>query len=433
MTISSSLAAGVAGLAANAHRLSTISDNIANSATHGYRRATTDFHSMVLDSGEGRYVAGGVRATSQRLIDESGALSATGNPTDLAVRGRGFLPVTTASSIAAGEQDFRLVTTGSFRADESGLLQTPDGKVLLGWPAEGDGSIATYPRDTPGGLEPVRTPLGEIAGLPTTEVTLAVNLPATATQDGSAGQAEAMSVEYYDNLGTMQELGLSIAPSVPAPGGVPTNEWTLSVTDSAQGGAVIGEYVVTFDDSRAAGGTIASVAVTSGGPYDAATGRLTMSVAGGPIEIDIGQPGITGGLSQLTDVFTPITVERDGAPVGNLTSVEVDPNGFVHAYFDNGASRRIYQVPLVDVSNPNGLETHEGQTYTLTRDSGGMMLWDAGDGATGDIVGFAREESTVDVASELTQLIQTQRAYSSNAKVIQTVDEMLQETTNLKR
>ena len=60
-------------------------------------------------------------------------------------------------------------------------------------------------------------------------------------------------------------------------------------------------------------------------------------------------------------------------------------------------------------------------------------LWDAGDGPTGGIQGYSREGSNVDVASELTQLIQTQRAYSSNAKVIQTVDEMLQETTNLKR
>ena len=60
-------------------------------------------------------------------------------------------------------------------------------------------------------------------------------------------------------------------------------------------------------------------------------------------------------------------------------------------------------------------------------------MWDAGDGPTGDVIGFAREESTTDVAGELTQLIQTQRAYSSNAKIIQTVDEMLQETTNIKR
>ena len=62
-----------------------------------------------------------------------------------------------------------------------------------------------------------------------------------------------------------------------------------------------------------------------------------------------------------------------------------------------------------------------------------MFLWDAGDGPTGSIEGFAREQSTTDIANELTQLIQTQRAYSSNAKIIQTVDEMLQETTNLKR
>ena len=62
-----------------------------------------------------------------------------------------------------------------------------------------------------------------------------------------------------------------------------------------------------------------------------------------------------------------------------------------------------------------------------------LFLWDAGDGPWGEVIGYSREESATDVAAELTQLIQTQRAYSSNAKVIQTVDEMLQETTNIKR
>jgi flagellar hook protein FlgE len=73
------------------------------------------------------------------------------------------------------------------------------------------------------------------------------------------------------------------------------------------------------------------------------------------------------------------------------------------------------------------------QTFSVSLDSGPFFLWDAGDGPAGQIKGYAREGSTVDIAAELTQLIQTQRAYSSNAKVIQTVDEMLQETTNLKR
>ncbi|RMD92310.1 MAG: flagellar biosynthesis protein FlgE, partial [Alphaproteobacteria bacterium] len=85
------------------------------------------------------------------------------------------------------------------------------------------------------------------------------------------------------------------------------------------------------------------------------------------------------------------------------------------------------------VPNPNGLVALPNQAYQISPESGPFFLWDAGDGPTGEVVGYAREESATDVAAELTQLIQTQRAYSSNAKVIQTVDEMLQETTNIKR
>jgi flagellar hook protein FlgE len=95
MTISSSLSAGVAGLNANATRLASISDNIANSSTFGYKRASTDFTSMVITSsrGAGTYSAGGVRASTVRLIDERGDLVGTGNPLDLAIAGRGMLPV----------------------------------------------------------------------------------------------------------------------------------------------------------------------------------------------------------------------------------------------------------------------------------------------------------------------------------------------------
>ena len=143
MTISSSLNAGVAGLAANASRLATIADNIANSATHGYKRAEADFSSMVIESGSGTYSAGGVRVTTQRLIDQPGALQSTSNATDLAVRGRGFLPVTTESAVDAGNGQYPmlLATTGSFRTDENGYLKTSTGVVLMGWPANPDGTI----------------------------------------------------------------------------------------------------------------------------------------------------------------------------------------------------------------------------------------------------------------------------------------------------
>jgi flagellar hook protein FlgE len=105
----------------------------------------------------------------------------------------------------------------------------------------------------------------------------------------------------------------------------------------------------------------------------------------------------------------------------------------VNAYFDNGVTRTIYQVPLVDVPNANGVIAMDQQIYAPSEESGAFFLWNSGDGPTGDIAGYAREESATDVANELTDMIQTQRAYSSNAKVIQTVDEMLQETTNIKR
>ena len=172
---------------------------------------------------------------------------------------------------------------------------------------------------------------------------------------------------------------------------------------------------------------------STGGVYDPATGNIIVNVGGGPIEIDIGQLGDSDGLTQLSDSFAPVSISKDGSPVGNMTNVEVDPNGFVTAFFDTGINRTIYQIPLVDLPNPNGMVALDQQIYLPSSESGSFFLWDASDGPTGDIVSFAREESSVDVAGELTAMIQTQRAYSSNAKVIQTVDEMLQETTNIKR
>ena len=138
-------------------------------------------------------------------------------------------------------------------------------------------------------------------------------------------------------------------------------------------------------------------------------------------------------LSQLSSVFSPVGVTKDGSPAGAFTGVSIDGNGLISASYSTGFSRVIFQVPVVDVPNPNGLRVLDNQAFALSQDSGSMFLWDAGSGPTGGIQGFAREQSTTDIANELTQLIQTQRAYSSNAKIIQTVDEMLQETANLKR
>ncbi len=433
MTISSSLNAGVAGLQTNATRLASISDNIANSSTFGYKRVVTDFHSMVTGSSGGTYSAGGVRSSTNRMIDQAGSLVSTGNATDLAVSGRGFLPVAQEADVLVdnGDVQMHLVTTGSFRTNSQGYLTTETGEYLMGWRANQDGTITTGSRDTSVGLEPVQINVNEFSGQPTTQMSIAVNLPAIETDATASGDPQSLSVEYIDNLGTSENIDITFTPTIPGTGS--SNEWTMVLTDAASGGTVVGEYLLEFSDARTGGGTLLDVTTVSGGLYDDVTGFLDVNVSSGPISIDIGSLGDNGGMTQLSYSFAPTSITKDGSPVGNINGIEVDGNGYVRALFDTGISRVVYQVPLVDLPNPNGLIPLDNQTYLPSPASGSFFLWDAGDGPTGDIVSFAREESTTDVAGELTNLIQTQRAYSSNAKVIQTVDEMLQETTNIKR
>ncbi|MEO0912130.1 MAG: flagellar hook-basal body complex protein [Pseudomonadota bacterium] len=435
MSISSALNAGVSGLQSNASRLATISDNIANSSTFGYKRADVDFSSVVISQNQGRYSAGGVTIDSFREVEGRGSLVSTSNATDLAVGGRGMLPVTTIAAVEGEDTSLplQLQTTGSFRPDDEGYLRSESGLVLMGFPADDDGNIPNVPRDSAAGLEPIVINRNQFAASPTTEMAIGANLPADETQAGASGDPLELSIEYFDNVGASQTLTLTFTPTIPATG--QSNTWTLEITDGAQAGAVVGEFTVEFDNSTSSGGSIADVTPfgASGATYVDATGIATITVGRGDIALDIGAIGSRGALTQLSAEFAPTQITKNGSPVGNLTTVDVDENGFVVASYDTGFTRVIYQVPLVDVANPNGLTALDNQAFAVSDDSGPLYLWDAGQGPTGEVISFAREESTADIAAELTSLIQTQRAYSSNAKIIQTVDEMLQETTNLKR
>lgn len=434
MTISSSLNAGVAGLNANANRLSTIADNIANSSTYGYKRAQADFYSVVVHGDSATtYSAGGVRSTSMRLIDERGPLIGSTNSTDLAVDGRGFMAVTTIDAVNrnSGTLPVALTTTGSFRPDANGVLRNSAGLVLLGWPANADGTVGNFPRDSMAGMQPVRLGQNEFVANPTTAMQLRANLPATATAAGADGDPFEMSVKYVGNLGTPQTLTYRFTPTVPTTGA--SNAWTMTISDSASDGAEIGEYTLTFDGGATVGGTLATITTVTGADYDPATGTLPLTAGGGPMTLDIGKIGMAGGITQLSQDFAPIGKSTNGTPVARLVSVEIDDNGFLHANYDQGFAKVIYQIPVVDVQNPNGLTALGNQTYQVSQASGPVYLWDSGDGPTGTLAGYAQEQSTTDVTAELTNLITTQRAYSSNVKVIQTVDEMLQETTNIKR
>ena len=433
MGISSALNAGVQGLNVNATRLATISDNIANSATIGYKRTDTDFTATVLSETGGGFTAGGVRVTTRREVQSAGLLQSTTNATDISLNGRGFLPIvetTTPENNVAGGQ-FLVSTTGSFRPDADGYLKNTTGQYLLGWPIDSQGVTQVGARDSSTGLETVRVSNLQFSAQATSQIDLAVNLPASATKTGASGDPFSIPVEYFDNVGDSESLTFSFTPSVPVAGS--SNAWNMTITDSATASpGIVGEFDLVFDDTRATGGTLLSVTPTTG-TYNAVTGDISVSVAGGPMGVNIGTPGDAGGLTQLSGEFAPVSISKNGAPFGNLSDVAITENGEVVAVFNNGERIALYQVPVINVPNPDGLSAVSGQAFKISPQSGDFYLWDAGTGPVGKTIGFTLEQSTTDIAQELTNLIETQRAYSSNAKIIQTVDEMLQETTNIKR
>ena len=434
MTISSSLNAGVQGLNVNATRLATISDNIANSSTNGYKRSDVDFSSLVTNQQDGIYSAGGVRATTFKDVATAGALITTGNALDIAINGSGLIPVTDVFGIneAPTERDFQLVPTGSFSPDENGNLSTPSGLYLLGWPADAQGNIQTGARDSSTSLVPVNVDVSGFSASPTRNIGLGINLPAEATINGASGEAFELPIEYFDNLGGSQTLNYTFTPNVPGTGA--SNSWSVSITDLAGDPLTpIASFDISFNDGVGNGGSIGTITPGAGTIYDPVTGELDLTVASGPISAFIGRPGESSGITQLAAPFSPTNVTKDGSPIGDLQGVEINQEGHVEAIFSSGFRRTIFQVPVADVPNLNGLTARSNQAYSISPDSGEVFLWDAGTGPTGSIAGYALAQSTTDIASELTSLIETQRAYSSNATIIQTVDEMLQETTNLKR
>ena len=203
MTISSALNAGVMGLNVNSTRLATISDNIANSSTYGYKRSEVDFSSMVINQRPSVYSAGGVRATSYKDVDSAGSLVSTGNALDIAINGSGMIPVTDifGTTETAAERDFMMVPTGGFSADENGRLRTQSGLYLLGWPVDSAGNVLSGSRDSASSLVPVDITISQFQASPTRNLNLGLNLPAQNTLAGASGEAFELPIEYFDNLG----------------------------------------------------------------------------------------------------------------------------------------------------------------------------------------------------------------------------------------
>lgn len=428
MSILSAMYSAVSGLGAQSTKLGVISDNISNSSTTGYKRSEVEFSSLVTEQvSKHSYSAGGVESNVRMQIDRQGLVQATSSSTDIAINGEGFFVVADVAGADPTQDLMALTRAGSFTPDAEGNLQNAAGYYLMGWRLNPDGTTvnANPSRDSFIGMETVNISGLNFTGAPTTEVEFAGNLPAQLA-NGTPGAPIRTSIEYYSDLGNPYSLTLEWTPSSD---GI-ANHWGLNIYDSQTGGGTTPVYsnVVTFNASGPNAGTPSAIPGLAGGV-------LPLSVNGGTqaLDLNIGDINNVNGITQFAGEYVPTRITKNGAVFGVVNRIEMSEDGIVTAVYDNGLRRPIYQVPLATVQNPNGLQSITGTAYQLSNDSGTLYLWDAQTGPAGKTVGNALERSNVDIAQELTSLIETQRSYSTNAKVVQTADEMLEEITRLKR
>lgn len=229
-----------------------------------------------------------------------------------------------------------------------------------------------------------------------------------------------------------------------------TNAAGADFTINASGTSAIRESLLqspTFSVFKQGAGLSPAITFTSKGD-PAAFGVASMAVTGfvsgaasmdgsvvdvTRIGLDFGSPDEADGITQLSAEFTPNFIEQDGARFGTFSGVTISTEGIVHALFDNGERRPIYQLPLVTFTNPDGLEAKSGNVWTTTEASGNPTLRTADGGPAGQIIQSSLEASTVDIGQEFTNMIIVQRAYSAATRIISTADEMLDELVRIKR
>lgn len=428
MGISGAMTTAVSGLMANATSVTRISENIANANTTGYKRTFAD---MVTQTVPGAGSVSGVKAVNGSDIGAMGMINSTGAAFDLAVSGTGFFVVSKNPDDPLLSNYF-LTRAGGFAPNEDGYMVNSAGFYLAAYPLNPeDGSVGAVDRGGFTGLKTVRIGELQLPAEPTSVASVSGNLPAQETGQALPGAPFLSSMEYYTHLGASDRLTLSWQPTATQ------NTWELNIQDGT--GTDHGTISVAFQNSGANPGSPDSYTLVNSatGMTVGADGRISLTIVPNgdplPITLSLGTPGTYDGIQQFVGDFSPQKFDVNGSGQTMLARTETDNQGVVWGVFENGRRLGLYEVPLAQVTNANGLTLQDGNTYQVNRAAGDMVLSKAGSGKNGIILSGALEGSTVEVATELTDLIRVQRAYSSNAKIITAADEMLQEVTSLKR
>jgi flagellar hook protein FlgE len=401
MGLFSAMTASVSGMAGQANALSTVSENISNSSTTGYKQAETHFQDIVNSVGAtGDYSAGGVSTLVRYNIAEQGTPTSTTSATDLAIQGNGFFLVNNSNGATY------LTRAGSFIEDASGNLVNAAGYTLMGYSlAPGAGGVT----NSLAGLQAVNINGTALVATPSTTGNISANLNSNAATlvgaPSTTNYTDKSSIIAYDDLGNPVTLDTYFSKTG-------ANTWEVDVYNAAAPASPLTTQIISFDP-------------TTGNLAPASPKSLSIAVPNGnTISVNISS------MTQLASAFA-INPTIDGNAPSQVQSVSVAQDGTLSYVYANGKGVPAYMLALGQVISPDNLTNISGDAFQANASSGNLVIGTAGTGGLGTIQSSHLEASTVDLATQLTDMIVAQRGYEANAKVFQTGSDLLSQLNNM--
>ena len=462
MSLYGAMMTGVAGLSAYSNALSVASANIANVNTVGYKTATSNFNTLLASAGAaGNAGSATVVSNTGQDVATQGLLQATTSTTDMAISGNGFFVVAPSTSDTTSREYTR---AGNFTPDSNGFLKNSAGLYLMGWQLDANGSVPSDRNDMTlinassltGKADATTTASAQINLQSSTAVNSGAatySVTGTPPSDVASGGVTAdfqRTINVYDTQGGQQPLQLSYVKTG-------ANTWSYEVSYQGKDPAnldataalvpatpTLVQYgTVTFNsDGTLKGVTSQDTSVSPAVTKTSTDGTFDISIPWDPatsglkpqsITMNFGSLNGSDGVTQFDNASNMAGSTVNGALFGSLAGVSVDKDGIITAQFTNGLSQKVYKIPLATFANVDGLTQVSGNAFTTSVQSGSPTINEANLGGAGTVESKNLEESTVDLATEFTDLITTQRAYSAASKIVTTASTMLDELLQMAR
>ena len=417
-----SFSQAVSGLGAASSNLDVIGNNIANSATAGFKSSTIAFADMFAGSNVG--LGTKVAAVIQNFND--GATTTTSRGLDVALSGNGFFRMTDSSGGVFYSRN------GQLTLDANRNLVNTQGLNVTGYPASGS------PATIQSGANPValRIPTEQMSARATTTAGLVANLNSTDTTPTVTTFSTANADSYnkkttatvFDSQGNDHALDMYFVKDTTS------NSWTVHTIDGNTGTSA-GDFRMAFDTSgkltsvSKLDATGAVVSTTTDGTVGLTlnVGGANGAVANQPINLSM-----LGSLQQNTGATTFGSPTQDGYAPGDLTSYAINDDGTITGSYSNQKTQLLGQIVLSSFSNPEGLESKGDNVWQASSASGQAAIGLANTGTFGSLTSGALESSNVDMSKELVNMIVAQRNYQANAQTIKTQDQILNTLVNLR-